>query len=346
MAERVLHGVNLTGWLTLESWVTPEIFAGSGALDEPSLITALGERAYAEVVRRHRETFVTADDFARIAARGLNAVRLLVPWYVYGADGPNPGLYVGCIEHVDHALEWAEEYDIKVIFVLGIHPGNPSLDSEDDAVLDPRRLRERALDVVSSLSSRYASRVGFFGIELADEVTPQVRHGLTLTDGTPVHFLRNYYREAYELVRAAAGTDPVVIMPDGGHPTVLRRFMAQSRYVNVWLDCHLDRTSLKLDVTGPAGVRNLVAKTRGRIADAKRCGMPVMVGTWSASLPMPDSAMTPEGRIALERIYTSEQLGAYEKLPAWFFQTWKTSGLLVSWDARLALATFERGMLS
>jgi len=159
----------------------------------------------------------------------------------------------------------------------------------------------------------------------------------------PVHFLRNYYREAYELVRAAAGTDPVVIMPDGGHPTVLRRFMAQSRYVNVWLDCHLDRTSLKLDVTGPAGVRNLVAKTRGRIADAKRCGMPVMVGTWSASLPMPDSAMTPEGRIALERIYTSEQLGAYEKLPAWFFQTWKTSGLLVSWDARLALATFERG---
>jgi len=181
----VLHGVNLTGWLTLESWVTPEIFAGSGALDEPSLITALGERAYAEVVRRHRETFVTADDFARIAARGLNAVRLLVPWYVYGADGPNPGLYVGCIEHVDHALEWAEEYDIKVIFVLGIHPGNPSPDSEDDAVLDPRRLRERALDVVSSLSSRYASRVGFFGIELADEVTPQVRHGLTLTDGTP-----------------------------------------------------------------------------------------------------------------------------------------------------------------
>ena len=62
--------------------------------------------------------------------------------------------------------------------------------------------------------------------------------------------------------------------------------------------------------------------------------------------PMPDSAMTPEGRIALERIYTSEQLDVYEKLPAWFFQTWKTSGLLVSWDARLALATFERGMLS
>ena len=61
---------------------------------------------------------------------------------------------------------------------------------------------------------------------------------------------------------------------------------------------------------------------------------------------MADSSMTPEGRIALERIYASEQLDAYGGLPAWFFQTWKTSGLLASWDARLALATFERGMLS
>jgi glucan 1,3-beta-glucosidase len=30
MAENALHGVNLTGWLTLESWVTPELFSGLG----------------------------------------------------------------------------------------------------------------------------------------------------------------------------------------------------------------------------------------------------------------------------------------------------------------------------
>ena len=253
---------------------------------------------------------------------------------------------MGCVDYVDRALEWAEEYDIKVVFVLDTHPGAPVPDDEDQDVSDPRSVRERELDVISSLSKRYASRVGFFGIELADEVTPQVRHGLTLTDGAPVHFLRNYYREAYELVRAAAGEDPVVIMPDGGYPSAWRRFMAQSHYVNVWLDCHLDRTNFKIDVAGPSGVRRMVEKSRERIADASRCGMPVMVGKWSASLPMADSSMTPEGRIALERIYASEQLDAYGDLPAWFFQTWKTSGLLASWDARLALATFERGMLS
>ena len=74
--------------------------------------------------------------------------------------------------------------------------------------------------------------------------------------------------------------------------------------------------------------------------------MPVMVGKWSAALPIADSAMTPEGRIALERVFTSEQIAAYEKAPAWFFNTWKTSGLLPGWDARVAMATFERGMIA
>ena len=82
-----------------------------------------------------------------------------------------------------------------------------------------------------------------------------------------------------------------------------------------------------------------------RLREARRADMPVMVGKWSSSLPVADSQMTPEGRIALERVYTSEQLRAYEKCPAWFFNTWKTSGKLAAWDARVALATFERGMI-
>ena len=56
--------------------------------------------------------------------------------------------------------------------------------------------------------------------------------------------------------------------------------------------------------------------------------------------------MMREGRIALERVFTSEQIAAYEKAPAWFFNTWKTSGLLPGWDARVAMATFERGMIA
>lgn len=346
MSTHPLHGVNLTGWLTLESWVTPELFAEAGALDEEALAIALGPRRYADFVRSHRATFITKDDFVRIAARGFNAVRLPVPWYVYGDDGPEPGPYLGCIELVDEALEWAEEIGLKVIFALAINLGGPHSDNGIAPDLADMHIpREKILDVIFALSKRYANRVGFFGLEVADDVVPQARRGLTITDGVPVHRLRNYYREAYELVRNAAGEDPVVILPDGGVSSGWSRFMAQRHYRNVWLDCHLDRPVERVDASGPAGVRRLVAAHRRHLKSTQRSGMPVMVGKWSASLPVADAMMTPEGRIALERVYTSEQLGAYEKCPAWFFNTWKTSGKLASWDARVALATFERGMI-
>ena len=352
MSVTHLHGVNLTGWLTLEPWVTPELFAAAGALDEESLVTTLGPERYAEVVRRHRASFVTREDFLKIAARGFNSVRLPVPWYVYGEEGPNPGPYQGCIELVDEALEWAEEFGLKVVFVLAVNPGapRPASAGSDDVpahdLSDGRLPRDRVLDVVYALSRRYATRMGFFGMELADDVVVRVRQGLSLSDGVATHRLRNYYREAYEMVREAAGYDVVVILPDGGVPRDLRRFMAQRHYRNVWVDCHLDRADTRVDVSGPSGVRRLVESCERHIAEARRTGMPAMVGKWSASLPIADSSMTPEGRIALERVYTSEQIAAYEKCPAWFFNTWKTSGMLAGWDARVALATFERGMIA
>ena len=346
MGNHPLHGVNLTGWLTLESWVTPELFAQAGALDEWALAATLGAQRYAELVRAHRAEFVTREDFVKIAARGFNAVRLPVPWYVFGEQGPAPGPYVGCIEYVDQALEWAEEIGLKVVFALAINPGAPHHDSGTAPDLaDCHVPRREVLNVIYMLAKRYASRVGFFGFEPADDAVPQVRRGLMVTDGVPLHRLRNYYREAYELVRAAAGEDPVFILPDGGVPSGWGRFMAQRHYVNVWLDCHLDRPSVRMDVSGPSGVRRLVSAHERHVADARRSRMPVMVGKWSASLPIADSQMTPEGRIALERVYTSEQIGSFEKCPAWFFNTWKTSGMLAGWDARVALATFERGMI-
>ena len=79
MLLRAFHGVNLSGWLTLESWVTPELFADSGALDEPSLIASLGRKRYRQLVERHRDSFMSQADFTQIASRGFNAVRLPVP---------------------------------------------------------------------------------------------------------------------------------------------------------------------------------------------------------------------------------------------------------------------------
>ncbi len=346
MLLRAFHGVNLAGWLTLESWVTPELFADSGALDEPTLILSLGQERYRNLVERHRDSFLSQADFTQIASRGFNAVRLPVPWYCFGRRGPQPGPYVGCISHVDDAFDWAEEVGLGVLVVLAVSPGTPG----DGAGLvrdqvDFKEYREDLLDVMAALCKRYGTRMGFLGIEVADDPVTQVRKGFTLTDGVPMHSLRNYYRDAYDTVRTYAGEDALVVLPDAGRPKDWRKFMAQDTYHNVWLDCHLFHHTDHVDAAGPSAVRTLVDRSRRYLDRAERSGLPTMVGKWSASLPYADTMMTPEGQIALARVYVSEQLSAFSNCPGWFFQTWKTSGRLVGWDARVALATFERRML-
>lgn len=340
---RTLHGVNLTGWLSLESWVTPEMFAGTGSLGERGLVETLGRELYHDLVNEHRATFITEDDFELIAKRGFNAVRIPVPWYVFGEQGPEPGPYVGCTKEVDRALEWAERHGIAVLLVLNVSPG--ARGEEDILSSAGRGHREELLDVLSALARRYTNDSALFGIEVAYEPVAQKRQGFSISDGVPLHVLRNFYRDAYDAVRAGGGERPCVVIPDAGVPLAWRSFMARRRYRNVWLDCHLYHYTDHVDATGPAGAAALVARSKDSLVKASKSGFPVMIGAWSAALPFADSLMTPEGRIALERVYCAEQIAAFEGSPAWFFQTWKTNGHLSGWDSRVSLSSFERSML-
>ncbi len=346
MAERALHGVNLSGWLTLKTWVTPSIFADSGALDEDSLVAAIGAKQYRELVIEHRRNFLSQDDFRQIAARGFNAVRLPVPWYVFGDAGLDVGPFVPCLEFVDQAFNWAEDIDLKIVLSLAIVPGVnppqiPLVRNHDDFA----HYRDDMLVVLGALAKRYSLRMAFAGIEVAEDVVSQLRRGFTLTDGVPMHVMRNYYRDAYETVRTYA-PDATVILPDADQHGSWGRFMAPKHYKNVWLDCHLYHYTDQVLNAGPTGVRQLTNSSVDALKACRKSGLPTMVGKWSAALPFSDSATTPEGRIALERVFVSEQLAIFKECPAWFFNTWKTEGHLTGWDARVALSSFERAMLA
>ena len=340
---RAVHGVNLSGWLVLEPWVTPSLFAGSGAFDEASLANSMDPGRYAAMLEEHRETFVEDTDFFRISARGFNAVRLQVPWFVFGENGPMPGPSAGCLGFVDKAFDWAEAAGIDILLDIAATPGSDP--SEPTSFFgDVESFREAMLDVLGGLSSRYAERENFLGIEPINEVRGKRRRGLAVEEGVPPHVLRNFYRDAYEVVRSSAGAKPVFVVHDAGIPKAWRAFMASRRYQNVWLDSHLFHYSESMNAAGPTGVRGLVDESTRHLAEAAKSHLPVMVGEWSAALPLADAGMTPEGRIALERVYTAGQLSAFSGCVGWFFQTWKTEGRLSSWDARIALSSFENGM--
>ena len=114
--ERIL-GVNLSGWFIPEPWVTPSLYAATGASNAAELQEAMGTAAYNERMRRHYETFVSEDDFRRMAQIGLNAVRLPVPWYAFGSQESDAS-YISVVDYIDRAIEWAAKYDIRVLLDL------------------------------------------------------------------------------------------------------------------------------------------------------------------------------------------------------------------------------------
>lgn len=339
----LFHGVNLSGWLVLEPWVTPSLFAGTGAFDEFELAEAVEHSRYEKMLARHREEFIGEQDFARIASRGYDAVRLQVPWFVFGESGPLRGPSAGCLRYVDLAFDWAQAADLDVLLDIALMPGQDPL-SPASFFGEEESLRNAVIEVAAALASRYEGRSNFMGIQPIDEIRARKRRGLHVEEGVPPHLIRNFYRDVYEAVREAAGSSVVIVFNDASAPSAWRGFMSPSRYENVWLDCHVYHYSEAMNAAGPAGVRKLVEDSRRYVAEAQKSGLPVMVGEWSSALPLADAGMTPEGRIALERVYTAGQMGAFAGSVGWFFQTWKTEGRLSSWDARVALSSFENGM--
>ena len=174
--ERIL-GVNLSGWFIPEPWVTPSLYAATGASNAAELQEAMGTAAYNERMRRHYETFVSEDDFRRMAQIGLNAVRLPVPWYAFGSQESDAS-YISVVDYLDRAIEWAAKYDIRVLLDLATVPGGQG--DSNDSPTTPEAVaewhsstngRHVALGVLERLADRYGEAERRLGIELLDKPT-------------------------------------------------------------------------------------------------------------------------------------------------------------------------------
>ena len=91
-----INGVNLGGWLVLERWMTPGLFRASGEEDEIWLHRSTDPAELERLLRRHRDTYITEDDFRAISAHGLNLVRVLLQCLFdrFGSVFPQCGLMV------------------------------------------------------------------------------------------------------------------------------------------------------------------------------------------------------------------------------------------------------------
>ncbi|KAG8844941.1 hypothetical protein FRB96_002776 [Tulasnella sp. 330] len=128
----VVRGVNLGGWLVPEPFIVPALFqkyqnTTIQAIDEWTLSenmandTANGGLGQLE---DHYNTFITEEDFARIAGAGLNWVRLPIPFWAIQKYSGEPFLEGVAWEYALKAFKWARKYGLRVNLDLHTMPGS------------------------------------------------------------------------------------------------------------------------------------------------------------------------------------------------------------------------------
>lgn len=249
-----VKGVNLGNWLVLEKWMSPALFQDTTAEDEYYLPRQLSREVYEARIKIHRAEYISERDFVTIQAMGMEVVRIPVPYFIFGDREP----FIGCVEELDKAFNWAEHYGLKIL--IDLHTAPLSQNGFDNGGISgvckwskyPEEV-EFVYTVLERLAEKYGNREGIWGIEILNEpVTENIWESMKVTERYPavdpemakgsgpisMKFLREFYLEAYERIRNYLPEDKYIVIHDGFELKAWKDFMQEERYKNVVLDTH------------------------------------------------------------------------------------------------------------
>jgi len=340
-----LRGVNLGGWLVLEKWITPSLFAGLKAVDETSYCVELGEAEATRRLHHHWNTFITRDDFVWLERAGINAVRLPLGHWLFGKDYPEHRSYkglrypfvVGGLDIVDQVFQWAEEFGLRVVLDLHAAPGcQNGFDNGGIKGVCEWHTNEDfinySLDVLERLAQRYAEHPALHGIEVLNEPRWDI----------PTDLLKRYNSDAYQRIRRHCPPERVTVVFHDGFRNFREYagFLQEPQFRNVAIDIHryqcFARDDIDLDIFGH--IRKSAVDLRNEADEIIReSGYQVYCGEWSLGLDSKVVSLWAEGPFnhALEamdefqmaaayRGYASAQLLTFEQYAGWFFWTYRT----------------------
>lgn len=248
-----IRGVNFGNWLVLEKWMNPELFNGIDAEDEVWMNRVMDQTEKEALLKHHRDTYITEKDFKQVAEWNLNLIRLPVPFFVFGDREP----YVGCIEYVDKAFDWAEKYGVQILLDLHTVPGsqngydNGGITGVCKWCKNPVEV-EFALQVLERLARRYGNRKGLYGIEVLNEPISWLVYTTAPSTGrardkkeaegssyVPLKFLKSFYIEAYKSLRKIMPEEKTIVFHDGFRLGAWKDFFQKAGMKNVVIDTHI-----------------------------------------------------------------------------------------------------------
>ena len=360
-----IKGVNLGNWLVLEKWMSPALFQGTTAEDEYYLPTQLSPEVYEARIKIHRSEYITERDFVTIKRMGMESVRIPVPYFIFGDRKP----FIGCIEELDKAFNWAEKYGLTILIDLHSVPlsqngfDNGGISGVCKWAQNPDEV-EFTLGVLERLAKRYGNRKGLFGIQPLNEpvtenmwetmdvqnryapVDPELAKG---SAPITMKFLRQFYLDAYDRISAYMPKDKYVVIHDGFELMAWKDFMQEEKYSNVILDTHqylMVAEARGCSQTVEGYLKYIKEELQPQITEMEKY-FPVICGEWCLFNSLACGCDTKGGQSVLngvegsrqESLSPEEKKEIYETLAKAQLELWEKGSGYFYWSYKLLTDT-------
>ena len=360
-----IKGVNLGNWLVLEKWMSPALFEGTTAEDEYYLPTQLSPEVYEARIKIHRSEYITERDFVTIKRMGMESVRIPVPYFIFGDRKP----FIGCIEELDKAFNWAEKYGLTILIDLHSVPlsqngfDNGGISGVCKWAQNPDEV-EFTLGVLERLAKRYGNRKGLFGIQPLNEpvtenmwetmdvqnryapVDPELAKG---SAPITMKFLRQFYLDAYDRISAYMPKDKYVVIHDGFELMAWKDFMQEEKYSNVILDTHqylMVAEARGCSQTVEGYLKYIKEELQPQITEMEKY-FPVICGEWCLFNSLACGCDTKGGQSVLngvegsrqESLSQEEKKEIYETLAKAQLELWEKGSGYFYWSYKLLTDT-------
>lgn len=312
--KQQLRGVNLGGWLVLEKWMTPSVFAGTKANDEFTLSgTEVGRRRILE----HRKGFITEKDIIWLAKNNIQAVRVPVGYWLFDKSA-SP--YVSGTRELDNLFTWCDKHDIKILVCLHGAPGSQNGHNHSGRIgkigLWRKENRQKALRTLEVIAEKYKHYRSFWGLEMLNE--PIL--------GKYYFHVLNFYRKVYRVIRHAAGDDVKIIFSDGYRPRLMSAALFFRK--NAMMDIHQYHMATMINAFSRRHMRWYLWRLQRRTRLYRRLArtQPIIIGEWTAvpGFEMMKNENIREADFWQEHINLQQK--TYSSADATFYWTYKTEG--------------------
>jgi len=309
IGNKPFRGVNIGGLFVLEPWITPNFTQWTLTLPDQytySQLNPAGSAGYNALVD-HWTNWYTKDDFAQMAAAGLNAIRLPVGWWYWGAmanvdHSPYtvPQQEITDLTHpITNLIKLAHDSNLVVLLDLHGCPGSQNgLDNSGRRSDDPKPERwgnywfydDEAQANTTLVLVAIAKYIDFLKQNGIDNVVALELLNEPWVFGD-MSIVRNFYVTAITAIREVS--DISIFVHDAFRHEEWDWLLGNFPFKNIYMDTHIYHAFNADDIASSYPIcdhnKMIVAENiacgYGSMLRFKTClSLPVIVGEWSIAI--------------------------------------------------------------